>query len=332
MQPATFLILLSLLFLTACNSIPTPTTTTPTPSTDSTSTSELENSIPSNSHPASISALRTRTYQSRVINQTPASRTNHTILTYDSDGLALNALVITPSGTRPASGWPVVVVNHGYIPPTQYSTANSYINTSNYFASQGFLVLKPDYRGHDQSQGTASHLFSRSEYAIDVLNLIALIPELEGADPDNVFLYGHSMGGEVSLIAAIVNPHLRALSIWAPATKEFPENALYFSRRSGDNNRLSGLEEQLRTISPNDYDNFGSFANLALLTQPLNLQFGTRDESVPYQWGVDLNQQLEKLDKQVNFYTYPNDTHDIPNNWGTALNRDIQLFRSRLAS
>jgi len=38
---------------------------------------------------------------------------------YYSDGLKIYALLTIPRGERPASGWPVIVFNHGYIPPDE---------------------------------------------------------------------------------------------------------------------------------------------------------------------------------------------------------------------
>ena len=56
---------------------------------------------------------------------------------------------------RPPSGWPVVVFNHGYIPPDQYRTTERYVAYVAAFAHRGYIVFKPDYRGHGFSEGTA---------------------------------------------------------------------------------------------------------------------------------------------------------------------------------
>ena len=279
----------------------------------------------------SIKSLQARKYQTKIVVGEVVRQTDKFVskfVSYDSDGLQLNALMNMPTGKMPESGWPVVIVNHGYIPPDEYSTENSYINTSAYFANAGFLVLKPDYRGHDKSEGSASGLLSRSEYAIDVMNLIAgIIESIPEADENGIYLYGHSMGGEVSLIVLEVNPLIRAATLWAPATTSFPENALYFARKNRDGERTRKLSEKLSTIRPEDYALYGSIEYLDQVRVPINLHHGTRDESVPYAWGVALDKKLKEAGVEVNFYTYLNDTHDIPNNWGTALERDVELFR-----
>ena len=47
----------------------------------------------------------------------------------------------------------MIVFNHGYIPPSQYRTTERYVAYVDGFASNGYIVFRPDYRGHDQSEG-----------------------------------------------------------------------------------------------------------------------------------------------------------------------------------
>src|SRR3990172_4173342 len=94
-------------------------------------------------NPYTIEGMKARTYDSEISRENrvreTASFTSFKI-SFESDGLKQYALMNLPKGTPPEGGWPVVVVNHGYIEPAVYSTENSYINTSAYFADAGFLV------------------------------------------------------------------------------------------------------------------------------------------------------------------------------------------------
>ena len=70
-----------------------------------------------------IESLRQRVYPGSeiVIEQTLTSGVNYEryIASYLSEGLKIYALLTVPQGEKPADGWPVVVFNHGYIPPDQ---------------------------------------------------------------------------------------------------------------------------------------------------------------------------------------------------------------------
>jgi hypothetical protein len=186
-------------------------------------------------NPYLISSMRARTYDSvvkteRIVRET--DKFTSFVISYESDGFTQYALMNVPKGVSPDSGWPVVVVNHGYIAPEEYSTENSYINTSAYYANQGFLVMKPDYRGHGESEGEADGVLARINYAVDVLNLIAGINKLNEVNSERIYMYGHSMGGDVTLRVLEVCPScVSAAALWAPAVTEWPESFLYFARR-----------------------------------------------------------------------------------------------------
>lgn len=283
--------------------------------------------LPSN--PLSISALSRRSYDSQIVVEKSVRQTakfTSQKISYLSDNLKLYALMNTPLGTPPDSGWPVVIVNHGHIEPKIYSTENSYVNTSAFYANNGFLVLKPDYRGHDQSAGEADTVASRINYAVDVLNLIYAAKKLPNINPDRIFLYGHSMGGDVSLRVLEICPScVAAASLWAPAVTDFPESFLYFARK---NHRDNNANEQLSSlVKPDEYSQVSSLANIGLVSVPLLIHHATTDQSVPYSWGQTLAADLQQLGKSVKFYSYPHDNHDIAANWSVALTRDIEFFR-----
>jgi dipeptidyl aminopeptidase/acylaminoacyl peptidase len=278
------------------------------------------------SHLASKIDPNTRLETIRDLGQTSSYRSR--LVSYQSDGLTLYALLHQPLGTPPPSGWPVIIVNHGYIPPKSYSTLNSYRNTAAFYAKSGFLVLKPDYRGHDQSQGEPDLIFGRSQYALDVLNLLEAVDTIPPADPNRIYLYGHSMGGEVSLQVAEISPKVKALSLWAPATTTFPQIATHFLNKIHPTpTHIPTIFEQIRQLTrlvdPNQLIAFG---HLGQINVPLIIHHGTADESVPYAWGESLNSKLKSLNKSVTFYSYPNANHDISSHWSQALSRDVEFF------
>lgn len=296
------------------------------------SVAESLSTSPSSFNPYSIEALRQRKFEAgdiavvREVRET--SRFTSSVVSYTSDGLTLYALMNVPKGTPPAGGWPVVIVNHGYIPPDQFSTENSYINTSAYFAQAGFLVLKPDYRGHDNSEGDAEGLLSRIHYATDVLQLVYSIERIPQANPNRIYMYGHSMGGDVTLRVLETSHKVKAASLWAPAVADFPEVVLFFARRNRDNSdRLQRFEKELNeNFSPDDYSAVATISNLSSVKVPVIVHHGTRDESVPYDWGTTLDAKLTEARVPHEFHSYPGDNHDISRNWGRALGRDVAWF------
>ena len=79
-----------------------------------------------------------------------------------------------------------------------------------------------------------------------------------------------------------------------------------------------------------DYEQVSVLNNVAYVNKPLLIHHGTADESVPYEWGVKLNERLEEEGKLVTLYTYERDNHDIAANFSRALGRDVEFFRQQM--
>jgi len=88
----------------------------------------------------------------------PGANYSRYIAWYDSDGLRIYGLLTIPDGEKPATGWPAIVFNHGYIPPEVYRSTERYIAYVDQLARNGYIVYRIDYRGHDRSEGRASGL------------------------------------------------------------------------------------------------------------------------------------------------------------------------------
>src|SRR3989344_9340326 len=86
----------------------------------------------------SIENLRKGVYHGSVITieQTLDSGSNYSryIASYKSEGLKIYALLTIPNGEKPETGWPVIIFNHGYIPPAQYRTTERYIAYTDVFS------------------------------------------------------------------------------------------------------------------------------------------------------------------------------------------------------
>ena len=65
---------------------------------------------------------------------------------------------------------------------------------------------------------------------------------------------------------------------------------------------------------------------LSDLSGPIQLHHGTADESVPVAFSEDLHARLQEMGQTSELYLYPNDNHNISNNFGTAMQWSIQFF------
>ena len=116
-------------------------------------------------------------------------------LTYASDGLPVVAYLYQSSEAagRPR---PVVVFNRpSYVVKDQLPVL---IPIFNRLVDGGFVVVAPMYRG---SEGAPGRDEMGGADLHDLMNVVPLVKELPGVDGSNLFLYGHSRGGIMCLLA-----------------------------------------------------------------------------------------------------------------------------------
>jgi dipeptidyl aminopeptidase/acylaminoacyl peptidase len=271
----------------------------------------------------------------------PGSNYDRYIASYLSEGLKIYALLTVPRGEKPESGWPIVVFNHGYIPPEQYRTTERYVAYVDGFARNGYIVFRPDYRGHGNSEGEANGSFG-PEYTVDVLNAVASVKQYPDADPDRVGMWGHSMGGGITLRAMVVTKDIKAGVIWAGMVSDYAGLLEWRQRRFADrptrtpdpnrtDDRRWGHDEMAEIYdsleeNPTFWASIDPTSYLSDLSGPIQLHHGTADESVPLEFSTDLHARMLELGLTVELYTYEGDNHNISNNFGTAMQQSIQFF------
>lgn len=293
-------------------------------------------------HPLSIPYLRGQTFppQEIVIEQTLAAGSNYDryIASYRSEGYKIYALLTVPRGEQPASGWPVVIFNHGYIPPREYRTTERYVAYVDAFARNGYILFRPDYRGHGDSEGEAAGGYGSQAYTIDVLNAVAAMKAYPAADPNRIGMWGHSMGGWITLRAMVTDPDIKAGVIWAGVVGSYEDLFYRWRRGSGPTptpppessrgrwrNSLTaahGLPDQnpafWRTLSANYY--------LADLSGPIALHHATGDTSVPVEFSEILHEQGLEAGVPIEINVYQGDNHNISANFNTAMARSVAFF------
>jgi dipeptidyl aminopeptidase/acylaminoacyl peptidase len=259
------------------------------------------------------------------------------IASYQSDGLKIFALLTVPFGDAPESGWPVVIFNHGYIPPDQYRTTERYVAYVDGFARSGYIVLRSDYRGHDNSEGIPRGAYGAPDYTIDVLNAVSAIKEFDGADPNRIGMWGHSMGGYIALRSMVTDDDIKAGVIWAGVVASYPD--LFARWRRGGATpgptrtpRPGSWRLSLAEIygnpeeNPQFWDPLSANSFLADLSGPIQLHHGTADSSVPLEFSAILYEQILGVGGIAEFYEYPGDNHNISNYFTLAMQRSIQFF------
>jgi len=97
------------------------------------------------------------------------------LIAYPSDGLTIYSVLNIPAGDGP---FPVIIVLHGYERSGGYSLYKDGFEADDMLARQGYMVFHPALRNYSPSD-YGDNLF-RVGFAVDTLNLIALVKSLGG--------------------------------------------------------------------------------------------------------------------------------------------------------
>ncbi|MBV8527101.1 MAG: prolyl oligopeptidase family serine peptidase [Candidatus Dormibacteraeota bacterium] len=223
-------------------------------------------------------------------------------VTWTSAGDTMTGVLDIPSG---GGRFPVVLVNHGYAPVSQYYEGLDTAPYADPMASAGFLTISPSYPGYLGSGPGATNVPSIVGAAISDLDLISELPTLSQADPTRVAVAGHSNGGGVAEILMAADPGLRAAVLYAPVSSDMADNAskgwVHATSGTGGVPDPASDAAAYQLMSPRPWFDAG--------TPPALIMQGTADPEIPADWTAATVQALQADGAHVQFVSFAGATH-----------------------
>ena len=358
--------ILAILFLSACQAatstaLPTPSatiipaTSTPTITPLPTATKTTEQAI----QPYTIDGLRKHKFESGriTIRETLLETENFTryAIEYPSDGITITGVMQIPTvGEAP---YPVIVMNHGFFSRYIYNSGDGTDRAAEFLNRRGYLTVASDYRTWGNS-GTATSLFY-SGLAIDVINLMNALPSIREADTQRVGMWGHSMGGGITLKvltilgdqAAASSPiDIKAAVIYSSVSADFADIIARWGPGcigdvlEGEATYGCNSSDVLPLDLPQDLtaSYFNVSADSVMLeavsplyhfdhvTAPVQIHYGTEDGKVssgtPPEWSTKMYDAFVDADVDAQLFAYSGEKHSfIGEPWFVFMGR-TQLF------
>lgn len=301
-------------------------------------------------YPYTIPGLREHQYQSGEINflSTLAAEPEYTryYIDYPSDGLTITGILQIPTGQGP---FPVIVMNHGYFNREDFKSGSGSDRAAEFLVKRGYITVASDYRSWGGSD-IGSSLF-HTGLVIDVINLMNAIPSIPQADSSRVGMWGHSMGGGITMKILTIDPRVRAAVLYAPNSADdtdliarwgygcigdIPAGEVLETCNSGDVVPLSLPPDLIQAYKDAASDPamlqwIAPIHHLNVITAPIQIHIGTADGgpigSTPPEWSYKLNQALIDAGKSVELYRYEGERHSfIGDQWLIFMNRAVQFF------
>lgn len=229
------------------------------------------------------------------------------------DGLTIPALLTMPTSGE-TTGLPLIVMPHGG--PEAYD-AVGFDWLAQFFASRGYLVLQPNFRG-STGFGVAFRDAGRGEWGgkmqDDITDGVNALINSGRADPNRICIVGGSYGGYAALAGGAFTPDLyKCVAAIAPvadvpamltdAKRENGRDSLvldYWKEVIGD---PKADREHLKAISPaNHADAFKA---------PVLLIHGKDDFVVPIDQSERMESALKSAGKEVEFIRLKGEDHHL---------------------
>ncbi|MBI5944414.1 MAG: acetylxylan esterase [Chloroflexi bacterium] len=331
-----------------------PATLTPTITPSPTATRTTEQAI----FPYTIEGLRSHKFQSGkiVIRKTLLEADDFTryLIEYPSDGLTITGILQVPAKGEPP--YPVIVMNHGFFSRTVYHSGDGTDRAADFLNRYGYLTVSSDYRTWGGSE-TGESLFY-SGLAIDVINLMRALPSIPQADPERIGMWGHSMGGGVTLKVLTIlgganqpGVNVKAAVIYSSVSADFAdiiqrwgpgcdgdvlEGEAAFGCNSSDvlpvdlpaDLRASYFNsvtdsEILKAVSP--------LYHLDGVTAPVQINYGTEDgktsAGTPPEWSTKMYDGFIAANKDVQIFSQAGEGHSfIGQSWFEFMLRSLKFF------
>ena len=278
----------------------------------------------------------------RVLSET-ASYTRYQI-SYTSEWFKISGIMNIPKNVENA---PLLILNHGYIDPAVYTLWRWLKREQDYFANNGFAVLHTDYRNHAFSdtdtslEGTGSVLRSKKYWA-DAINAILAVQkakqswaiEVQSLDTESVGMLWHSMWWWVTMYGLVAQPNLiDAAVLYAPVhSQEFYNYQRWIQNRMSPENKQELNTIYGNTESPESFSSISSETYFSNIQSPLQMYFGTNDESCPIAWGYHIEKALTDAEKSIDFIVYDGEKHEFWPQWQNFMQGSAEFFRKELTN
>ena len=247
------------------------------------------------------------------------------------------------------------------------------------YAREGFVVFFPDYRGHGYSETSGKseghwqldrhgnkiknqqgepvpRIFDKdglrfggwlytAHYTIDILHLIAALESLDDLpdgvriDTGNLFLWGRSLGGDVTARAMTVSEQVTAATLWVPATLSLWDQAHHYHYDSpccADGFSLEALFVELQKYNAvHDTRLVARDLNPANFVEqvgnPVLIQVSIADTGVRSAWGIQYHYALQEHGVPTELRIYDGSDHMFKGDvLEQAIRADLAFFRSHM--
>jgi dipeptidyl aminopeptidase/acylaminoacyl peptidase len=226
-------------------------------------------------------------------------------MAWPSGGQVMTGTISIPDGPGP---FPVVVVNHGFIPAERYWIGQDSGIFGDPMAAHGWISAAPNWPGYAGSGPKPPDLPDLAGELVTALDLVSSLQTLPQADVKRgVAFVGHSNGGGVSQLAMVVDPRVKAVVLHAPIPSDGLENGRRAWMRRPESVSMLGNPDE----HPENYQHFSPRNYFTAGQPPTLLVQGTADHTIRGEWTQATYDALQAKGVKSRLVWVPGGDHDL---------------------
>lgn len=226
----------------------------------------------------------------------PHPEINLYTVTYMSAGLKVKGLLAEPQSIENPDGFLYLrggIKNVGKVRPGRIIQ----------FASKGFVVFAPYYRGNLGGEGMEDFAGEDRHDAISAYKLLENHPKVK-----NIHVFGFSRGGVMALWTAIECPNVASLVTWGGVS----DMVLTYEERVDLRRMMKRVIGGTPVKYPDRYEERTPLNQLEVIKCPVLIIHGCKDENVSIKHAKILEEKLLHYKKEVECWYFNEYTHYFP--------------------
>ena len=229
------------------------------------------------------------------------------------DGLKIPTLLTLPNNTQ-IRNLPAIMLPHGG--PEAYDRIG-FDWLAQYFASQGYLVVQPQFRG---SSGFGEHHLQMGhgewgrKMQDDLTDALKSLADEGVIDPKRVCIVGASYGGYAALAGAAFTPEQYKCVVSINGVSDIDRMLTKGKRKYGSDHWVVSYWEKIIAEGEVKEDHLAQISpinHIEKIVAPVLLVHGSYDQVVPIKQSEEMFDELEDADKKVTFVELEKGDHHL---------------------
>lgn len=218
------------------------------------------------------------------------------VITYLSNGLKVKGMLAEPIDKENMDGFLYLrggIKNVGKVRPARIAQ----------FASEGFVVFAPFYRGNQGGEGNEDFAGEDREDAYAAFQVLKSLPRVR-----DIHIFGFSRGGVMALWTGIRFPEAASVVTWGGVS----DMSLTYRERKDLRRMMKRVIGGTPEKYPERYNDRTALYELERMEAPVLIIHGVRDHNVTVEHAYRLERRLKSLDKSVECWYFDEFTHYFP--------------------